>query len=764
LNLPQEESPHRRATGDHFDARLHVTERLLAVARLLAGSLEIPELQRRAARELTLLLGADTSIFFSAGDERHPSTAVAGYHVPKALVDVSYQMSMATGDLPGYVVEACATRQPVASADVATDPRFEHPAIRTMSVQAKSILYTLVFSRDTIRGAFLSYWWHHHHHFSSEEIALAAGVADQLALALENAALLAQARKAERRATRLAEASRILDGSLEEVGVLQGLVRMVVPELADWCAVDLVDAQKTVIRQAAAHRDLTKVDLIYELAEMSPVRLGNHLLAQARVLETEEPEFASEVSPDLLAALMTTWPSLRLLEELGFVSYVCVPLRARTRIVGTMLFVVDDASRRYSVADLAFAEDLAQRVALALDNAALYRESEARRRSAEALATIGRLLSQTLEIKVVAEGIVSSARELIGGTVATVNTYDPGSGVLTLLAASGDFGPGADLQLTIPRGIGALGLAVRERRPIATPDVLSDPRLVLTDHLRANVLRAPFRALLVVPLITDNHVIGALLVGDRAGRIFRADEIEHAERFADQAAIALRNARLHEDKLTLAHEDARRQMAYDLHDGIAQLVVGAQQHLDTSRDLWDTDLAQARQELEMGTERLGRAIEELRAVLRALRPTPLDANGLVSAIAQTLEEVGRDVGWSVSFSETLGETVVPGPVETAVFRILQEGLANAARHARASEVSVALHRRGVWLRLEVRDNGRGFDVQAVGSTGHPRGLGLLSMRERAVVLGGRCVVESDPVRGGTRVVVRLPLHAGGTER
>jgi signal transduction histidine kinase len=752
---PEETGVDRDKGSDHESGqRLRVTEGLLAVARLLAGSLEIPELQRRAARELTLLLGADTSIFFSVADESRLSAAVAGYHVPKALVDPTYEMSM--DDLPGYIVEALATRRPVASSNVAADPRFDHPAIRTLKVEPKSIVYTPLFSRGTIRGAFLSYWWNEHHEFTGDEIRLAEGVADQLALALENAALFAESRRAERRASLLAQASGVLDGSLDEANVLQALVRMAVPELADWCAVDIVDTHKNLTRQAAAHRDPSKVDVIYELAHHYPVSLENRLLAQSRVLETEESEFASDVPPDGLASAVKKWPHLNLLHDLGFASYLCVPLRARARILGTMLLVFAESPRRYTSADLAFAEDLAQRVALALDNAALYRESEARRRSAEALATIGRMLSQTLEVNVLAERVVTSARELVGGTVATLHTLDPVSGDLTLLAFAGDIGPGFRLPYTVPRGIGAIGLAVRERRAVVTPDLMTDVSIVLTDDVRERMRQAPYRAVLVVPLLVDDHVFGVLLVGDAAGRLFKAGEIDLVRSFGDQAAVALKNARLHEEKLILAHEDGRRRLAYDLHDGIAQLIVGAKQHLDTCRDLWETDRGRAEQELTKGVDRLGRAIVETRAVLRALRPTPVEAIGLIGAIQQTVEEMERDVGWSVSFSESIGDARLPSPIETSVFRIVQEALTNAARHARASHVRVELSRDGTWLRLEVRDDGVGFDVHEVGSAERPQGLGLLSMRERAVLLGGSCAVESQ-AGGGTRILVRLPL-------
>ena len=271
-----------------------------------------------------------------------------------------------------------------------------------------------------------------------------------------------------------------------------------------------------------------------------------------------------------------------------------------------MLLVFEE--RLHTASDLVFAEDMARRVALALDNAALYRESELRRRRAEALADIGRILSRTLDVNIVAERVVQSARELIGAIAASVGALDAARNELTVLATAGEVGPGLRAHVRIPCDVGAIGLAVQERRPVATPNVLDDARLVLPSHSLERLVPAPFRSILATPLMVDGQVIGVLMIGDVAGRVFQPDEIELAQSFGDQAAIALRNARLHAEKLTLAHEDGRRRVAYDLHDGVAQLIVSAKQHLDTSRDVRETDRERADQELNTGIDRLDRAI------------------------------------------------------------------------------------------------------------------------------------------------------------
>jgi signal transduction histidine kinase len=215
------------------------------------------------------------------------------------------------------------------------------------------------------------------------------------------------------------------------------------------------------------------------------------------------------------------------------------------------------------------------------------------------------------------------------------------------------------------------------------------------------------------------------------------------------------------EKVVMAQEEERRRVAYDVHDGIAQFIVSAKQHLDTCADLWSQQPARAEHELATGRDRLGRALVETRRVLAALRPSAIAADGLVGALRTTLDEMAQENDWSVGLRADIGPAPLPSAVETGVFRIFQEAVANAARHAGTQRVNVDLHRDGSWLVLDVRDHGRGFVIG-----GHHRGLGLSSMQERARLLGGSCVIESAP-RLGTHLVVRVPLengHRNGRDR
>jgi signal transduction histidine kinase len=208
------------------------------------------------------------------------------------------------------------------------------------------------------------------------------------------------------------------------------------------------------------------------------------------------------------------------------------------------------------------------------------------------------------------------------------------------------------------------------------------------------------------------------------------------------------------ERVVFAQEAERRRLAYDVHDGIAQLIVSAKQHLDTCSDTWRADPARAANEMGKGLDRLQRAIAETRRILMALRPSAVDSVGLVEAMRNALDEVAAEAGWSATFTEDLGDVRLSPAVETAVFRIFQEALANALRHAGTPRVDVALGRTDDSLTLAVTDAGVGF--QAADDGLRRRGLGLVSMAERAKLLGGSCTVASEPDRG-TRISVRLPL-------
>ena len=194
-------------------------------------------------------------------------------------------------------------------------------------------------------------------------------------------------RRPERRALFLAEISRTLAESLDYEQTVSSVARLAMPELGAWCIVDLFDDGGEIRRLSIIHPDPALQSVARELQENYPPR-PNDLLGAPRMLETQQPELVPEVSDDMLVKSARDERHLQLLRELRVGSYMVVPLRARGRLLGALTFVAADDQLRYTPRDLLFAEDLASRVAIAMDNARLYREAQAAR--TEALGALAR--------------------------------------------------------------------------------------------------------------------------------------------------------------------------------------------------------------------------------------------------------------------------------------------------------------------------------------------------------------------------------------
>jgi signal transduction histidine kinase len=281
----------------------------------------------------------------------------------------------------------------------------------------------------------------------------------------------------------------------------------------------------------------------------------------------------------------------------------------------------------------------------------------------------------------------------------------------------------------------------------------------------------PGRGLLVglcMPLRGQERVLGVLeaygsntlrerptmdLLGSLANQATSA--IEYARLYGK---LAQREQRLQElvGKLMAAHEEERRRVAYDVHDGLAQVAMGAHQQLQAYFHDHPPGSADARMRLGRVVDLVHQTTVEARRLIADLRPTVLDDLGLAAAVRSQIEEL-RAEGWEATYDEALGEERLPAQIETALYRVVQEALANVRKHAGPTRVAVALERRHEKISLEVHDWGCGFDPSAMPEGGGPgQRVGLSSMRERIALLGGDSEIRSRPGRG-TSMIAEVPL-------
>jgi signal transduction histidine kinase len=220
-----------------------------------------------------------------------------------------------------------------------------------------------------------------------------------------------------------------------------------------------------------------------------------------------------------------------------------------------------------------------------------------------------------------------------------------------------------------------------------------------------------------------------------------------AEQFPDPAALA------ESRRLVASEEEARRRIAREIHDDLCQRLAAVSFELKVvRRQLPDGDLRQS------ALDAAGRSLEELGEDLRRLshdlHPSVVERRGLAEALRDHCAEVERQHGLAVRLSLSDAEVLLPPEVALGLYRIAQEALANVVRHAVARGVHVTLLAAAGTVRLTMEDDGAGFDPAAARRAG---GLGLVSLEERARLLGGRCHIDSAP-GAGTRIDVAVPLR------
>jgi signal transduction histidine kinase len=299
----------------------------------------------------------------------------------------------------------------------------------------------------------------------------------------------------------------------------------------------------------------------------------------------------------------------------------------------------------------------------------------------------------------------------------------------------------------LPRQHGLLGAMLREGKPERLTDIRKDPRFEYWP--RAHPVLKDF---LGVPITDGESVLGIIFLANkqRPGGFTERDE-ELLTLFAAHAAIALCNARLYERSRELTVMEERNRLARELHDAVAQKLFSLRLTAQAAAALATRDPDRMRAELAQVERLAADALGELRSVIFELRPADLTDDGLAASLRKHVEVLDRVFDARLAFHGDL-DIVLSDDRELMLFRIAQEAIHNALRHAGAGDISVRLCRAGADVSLTVADDGAGFDAVEA----YRDGLGLTSMRDRAEAAGGTLTIESAP---GAGTVVRVEVPA-----
>jgi signal transduction histidine kinase len=440
-------------------------------------------------------------------------------------------------------------------------------------------------------------------------------------------------------------------------------------------------------------------------------------------------------------------------------TFLGVPVRVRGDVFGNLYLTEKAGGREFSDEDEASIVILADWAAIAIDNARLYQAAEQRRldleravRGLEVTTAIARAVGGETDIDRVLELIVKRARALVHARGLTIMLAEGDDLVVAATAGEVDSGLRGE---RVP----SVGTAASEVMRTGRPKRLSGG----ADHSKAAtaLLGVAFETALIVPLEFRGRAIGVLTGLDRveAGPQFNHEDEELMLSFAASAATAVHTARsVGEERLRLAIEGAeleRQRWARELHDETLQGLGSLQLLLSSALRQPDAERREAA--VRSTLEHVSREINNLRNLITELRPAELDELGLESALESLAHRREEQSGMKVVIDIDLGNGYGGAPrrldaaTENTVYRLVQEALSNATKHAHAGRADVRVTALPGTIELVVSDNGRGFDP-----TQSTTGFGLLGMRERVELGRGTFELDSEP-QAGTTLHVTLPL-------
>jgi len=492
------------------------------------------------------------------------------------------------------------------------------------------------------------------------------------------------------------------------------------------------------------------VDLSIQIREgISIPKLAETLLAEA--VATGEPLIAEDIS---------THPTVELIGRRDLRSLAVIPLRSKGQVLGIMSIASPDP-RHFTSQDIQLLTSIGYQIGMAIDNATLYQETRNGATQLASLLETTQYLTSSLDLDRTLRLIVRHAAELLGTDICRLFLYDPATDELLAQMIHGVSDEDGS-RVGVP--LSQIGTAVEAQatlQPIVVQDTSQDHRI--PDD---TVEKWGIKSSLTVPLVAEGRFLGVIFLSETgAPRRFTASEVELAQSFASQAAIAIQNAQLYARSEELATAKERNRIACEIHDSLAQNLASLLMKIDFCLGLMDSDPQAAKEILARVKSLVRENIGEIRRSIFAIQRPELENPGFVTALreyARQFEEQNALLLHLSIVGEEVQDQLSPAH-EYALFRILQEALTNARRHARADNVWIALDFSPLdGISLTVMDDGLGFDTKAqeMASSTWVGGFGLTGMKERAKAVRGKLVIESEP-GSGAKITAILPLGKGG---
>ncbi len=429
-------------------------------------------------------------------------------------------------------------------------------------------------------------------------------------------------------------------------------------------------------------------------------------------------------------------------------SLLSVPLTVRGTATG-VLTISNMSDHAFEEADAEILGLFADHAAVAIENARLFEEAQAQITEMEIINRVSAVVSSSLNLSQIYRSIHHEiARIMIADAFLIILRQPDSTDDLVYIVDLGQtFSPRHNIRLPIE---------YLESMAEGRPKVIEASKVADFDSWeRYGDMSKRTQSILIAPLVRGNEVIGSISAQSYAPNSYRRRDIELLATVANVAAVAIENAILFEQASEVAVSEERNRLAREIHDTIAQGLIGIILQLEAIGAQLDDSPLVGRIDRALSLARAN--LDEARRSVRDLRAAPLEHLSLLEAIEQLAEQHMDEVEARVTIDAPVALPLLGDKVEAAIYRFVQESLTNCRKHARSAEVAIAIAI-GSEVRVEVSDNGPGFDVTVLRPERSLNRFGVQGMRERAERLGGSLAIESAIGRG-TRVRMTFPYDA-----
>ncbi|MBE0680734.1 MAG: GAF domain-containing protein [Anaerolineales bacterium] len=437
------------------------------------------------------------------------------------------------------------------------------------------------------------------------------------------------------------------------------------------------------------------------------------------------------------------------------VSFLGVPIRSGDRQLGQIYLTDKIEASEFTSDDEMIIQMLSGYAATAITNAQLYEQMRERdlaltRRNVDMslLNGIASTLTSSLELDEILNKTLGLVMNYMKVEAGEIFLLEEDKTSLRMVLHRGQAAEAFWAKNIFNVGDGSIGLVAKTRQPLISSQLSQDP-----NFLREAVVKAGFQQIACIPLLSGDNLMGVMSVATRTTTPFDERNIQMLTAVGAWAGLSIENARLHANARRLAVLEERDRIGMDLHDGIIQSIYGVGLALEGVQLTLNEDPEAAKERIDHAINGLNQAIRDIRTYILDLKPRQLGSDGLMNGLKRIIAEYRANTFSEASFTGPESDLKdLPQTQSLVLFHICQEALANAAKHAKAKNVQVAVWTSDNRVLMEVRDDGKGFDLENMqASIGH----GLANMQTRAHAVGGDIDISSM-IGEGTTILVWVP--------